>query len=207
MVVWDQLKEDLEEHRKFEVKITQAVNGGVIAFLKGIRGFIPASQLDLSYVEHPEEWVGRHVEVVLITVEKPRLVMSAKEVLKEAAALAKTNRISQLAPGLVTSGLVERMEPYGIFVHIGEGLTGLVHISQMSHKFLKSPKELVKLGDTVKVKILEIKGDRISLSMKALTLEEEESETMKDAEEEAPTEYSDEEASTSLGDLLKGLNF
>lgn len=207
IVIWDELKDDLEEHKKYEVKISQAVNGGVVAYLKGIRGFIPASQLDLSYVENTEEWVGKYVEVVLMTVDKPKLVMSAKEVLKEAAVLQKTNRIKKLSPGQITGGVVERIEPYGIFVNIGESLTGLVHISQMSNKFLKSPKELVKLGDEVKVKIIEIKGDRISLSMKALAPKEEEEENIKEADDGLPKEYSDEEASTSLGDLLKGLDF
>lgn len=205
LVIWDELAEDFNEHKKYEVKISKAVNGGVVAYLKGIRGFIPASQLSLSYVENLEEWVGRYVEVVLMEVEKPKLVMSAKEVLKEEAVLQKTNKIKKLTAGQITTGTVERIESYGAFINIGEGLTGLVHISQMSNKFLKSPKEVVKLNDTVRVKILEIKGERISLSMKALALAEEDEESIKEqADDGLPTEYSDEGGGISFGDLIKG---
>lgn len=204
LVIWDELAEDFNGHKKYEVKISQAVNGGVIAYLKGIRGFIPASQLSLSYVENLEEWVGRYVEVVIMEAEKPKLVLSAKEVLKEEAVLQKTNKIKKLTAGQITSGTVERIESYGVFVNIGEGLTGLVHISQISNKFLKSPKEVVKLNDTVRVKILEIKGERISLSMKALSLEEEEKESIKESSDDGlPTEYSDEGSGISFGDLIK----
>ena len=85
VLAWDVLKKDLEEKTILSVKISEAVKAGVVAWVEGIRGFIPASQLSLSYVENLEEWVGRQADVRVITVdeEKKRLVLSAKEVEKE----------------------------------------------------------------------------------------------------------------------------
>lgn len=204
ILVWEELEQAMKDRKVFSVKLTQAVPAGVVGYVKGIRAFLPASQLSLSYVDNTEEWVGRTVDAIIITAdaEKQKLVLSAKEILKEQAALEKNSRLSRLVPGVVMEGSVERMESYGVFVKIGEGLTGLVHISQITNKFIKSPKEVVKLGDKVKVKILGITGDRISLSMK----EAEEILPEEDKAEEEVFEYQSEgEASTSLGDLLKGI--
>lgn len=203
ILVWEELKEAMEERKVFSVKLAQAVPSGVVGYVKGIRAFLPASQLSLSYVDDVEEWVGRTVDAIIITAdeEKQKLVLSAKEILKEQAVLEKNSRLARLVPGSVLEGTIERMESYGVFVNIGEGMTGLVHISQITNKFIKSPKEVVKLGDKVKVKILAITGDRISLSMK-----EAEEILPEEQEEEEVFEYQSEgEASTSLGDLLKGI--
>ena len=82
VLAWDELKKDLEAKKVLSVKISEAVKAGVVAYVEGIRGFIPASQLSLSYVENLDEWVGRQVDARVITVdeEKKRLVLSAKEV-------------------------------------------------------------------------------------------------------------------------------
>ena len=203
ILVWDNLEKAMEERQVFSVKLTQAVPSGVVGYVKGIRAFLPASQLSLSYVENVEEWVGRTVDAIIITAdaEKQKLVLSAKEILKEKAVLEKNGRLSRLVPGTILEGTIERMESYGVFVNIGEGLTGLVHISQITDRFIKSPKEVVKLGDKVKVKILGINGDRISLSMK----QAEEILPEEHGEEEVFEYQSEGEASTSLGDLLKGI--
>ena len=203
ILVWENLEKAMEERQVFSVKLTQAVPSGVVGYVKGIRAFLPASQLSLSYVENVEEWVGRTVDAIIITAdaEKQKLVLSAKEILKEKAVLEKNGRLSRLVPGTILEGTIERMESYGVFVNIGEGLTGLVHISQITDRFIKSPKEVVKLGDKVKVKILGINGDRISLSMK----QAEEILPEEHGEEEVFEYQSEGEASTSLGDLLKGI--
>lgn len=75
-------------------------------------------------------------------------------------------KIKCSAKGFVTEGVIERIEPYGCFVTIGDGLSGLVHISQICNKFLHSPNEVVKLGQTVKVKVLDVTDGKIRLSMK-----------------------------------------
>ncbi len=204
VLAWDKLKEYMENRTVLEVKLANAVNGGLITYLEGIRGFVPASQLALTYVEDLESWVGKTIEVIVITVEeeKDRLVLSGKEVAREKAEADRNSKINRLQKGLVTTGVIEKIVPYGCFVNIGEDLTGLVHISQICGKHIKSPNEVVKSGEEVKVKIIDVKDGKISLSIKAV----EEREDVLEEIEEAPIEYSSgEEATTGLGALLKGI--
>ncbi len=198
---WDALKEMKKNKTVSNVKIAEAVNSGVITYLNGIRAFIPASQLSLQYVEDLDSFVGQklNVQVIEVNQEDNKLILSAKELLKEKALEDKNSRISKLQPGLIVTGKVETIVPYGAFVNIGEDLTGLVHISQICGRRIKSPKEVIKEGDNVTVKIIDIKEGKISLSMKAVT----ENEEILNDVEEASFEYnSGEEASTSLGSLL-----
>lgn len=209
LLIWDELKEDLEDGTVFEVKILEAVPAGVVGYVKGIRAFIPASQLALTYVEDMESYVGMTVSAVIITADarEKKLVLSAKMIEKERALAQKTQRIGRLMTGDIVDGTIERIESYGVFINIGEGLTGLCHISQITNKFIKSPKEVVKLGETVKAKILKMEGDRISLSIKALKEDEPEEE---DAAYEIPQEYSAESIDETTDEspfakLLKGI--
>lgn len=207
ILVWDELKKDMEDGTVFEVKIREAVPAGVVGYVKGIRAFLPASQLALTYVENTEEYVGMTVSAVIITVDprEKKLVLSAKMIEKERALAEKTQRIGRLTTGDIVEGKINRIESYGVFIDIGEGLTGLCHISQITNKFIKSPKEAVKMGETVKVKILKIEGDRISLSIKALR--EDETETGEEAYD-VPEEYSADSKSedeSPFAKLLKGV--
>ncbi len=198
---WTTLKNYMENRTVLNVKITQTVNGGVITYLEGIRGFIPASQLSLRYVEDLEAWVNKEIQVVVITVDEgsKKLVLSGKEVERDKALKDKNSRISKLQTGLITKGTVEKIVPYGAFINIGDGLSGLVHISQICGRHIKSPNEVIKEGDEVTVKIIEVKEGKVSLSMKAV---EEKAEVL-DNVDEAPFEYSSGgEASTNLAGLL-----
>lgn len=204
ILAWEKLQKLMEDRIVVPVKIAETVNAGVVTYLEGIRAFIPASQLALTYVENTEEYVGKTIDVIIITVSEAdkKLVLSAKEVLREQAVKDKNSRIAKLQTGLIVTGKVETLAPYGAFVNIGEDLTGLVHISQICGRHLKSPKEVLKVGDEVKVKILDVKDGKISLSIKAV----EENDEVLDDVDEAPFEYSSgEEASTSLASLLKNL--
>ncbi|WP_313134692.1 S1 RNA-binding domain-containing protein [Anaerocolumna sp.] len=198
---WTKLKEYMNHQEVKKVKIAQAVNSGVVTYLEGIRGFIPASQLSLNYVEDLESWVNKEIEVIVITAEEEnsRLVLSGKEVERNKAEADRNSKISRLQKGVVTTGTVEKIMPYGAFINIGDGLSGLVHISQICGRRIKSPNEVIKEGEEVTVKITDIKDGKISLSMKAV----EESAEVVDAVEEVPFEYtSGEEVSTGLGSLL-----
>lgn len=203
VLAWDKLTEDLESKKKVSVKITQAVNGGVVAYLYGIRAFIPASQLSIAYVEDLDTWLGKEIETVVITASKDvnKLILSGKEVEIEKANKDKANKLSNLSRGAVTTGTVEKIMPYGAFVNIGNGLSGLLHISQISEKRIKSPNEVIKEGEEVTVKITDVKDGKISLSMKAVQDKEEVVDDLADA----PSSYmSGDEATTSLASLLKG---
>lgn len=201
---WDVLKQDMDEAKEIEVKVSEVVNGGVIAYAEGIRGFIPASHLSLNYVENLEEWVNKKLTVQVITVDesKKKLVMSAKVVEKKKAEEEINHKISMMVPGTIMEGAVESLMPYGAFIALQDGLSGLVHISQISQKRIKKPSEVLNVGDKVKVKVLNTNDGKISLSMKAV---EENSQTDEVEKVETAKYSSKENIGTSLGDLLKNL--
>ncbi|WP_343210724.1 30S ribosomal protein S1 [Anaerolentibacter hominis] len=204
ILAWEALNKALEDRTLFSVKIAEAVKGGCVTYLNGIRAFIPASQLSLHYVEDLSEWVGKTVDAIVITVdeEKRRLVLSSREVERDREKQDKESKISKLQKGLVTTGKIETLKPYGVFVNIGDGLSGLVHISQICGKRIKSPKEAVEEGQEVKVKIIDIKDGKISLSMKAV----EDRDAIVEDVDRAPAEYkSGGEATTGLASLLAGI--
>lgn len=168
MSAWEHLKELMEQETVVTVKIKESVNSGVIAYLEGIRAFIPASQLALTFVEDTEAFIGRQVEAKVITVDEGarKLVLSVKAVLKEREAEHDREKMAMLVPGSVFEGTVESLMPYGAFVQMDNGLTGLVHISKISMKRIKKPSEVLSVGQKVKVKVLEVKDGKISLSIR-----------------------------------------
>ncbi len=205
LLAWDKLKKLMEEKTPVTVKIAAASNAGVTTYLEGIRAFIPASKLALSYVEDTDSYIGKTVQAAVITVdeENKKLVLSVKDVLREQETAERNSRIARLPIGTVVSGTVEKITPYGAFVTIGDGLSGLVHISQICEKRIKSAHEAIKEGETVSVKILDVKDGKVSLSIKAATEQEE---PAKELEEAAPETYTSEEyAAPTLGDLLSKL--
>ena len=203
--VWGKLQYDMEEGNILSVSVDGVVKGGVIAYVDGVRGFIPGSQLDNKYVEDFNIWLKKNIEVKIIELdyENERLVLSRRAILAERAAEEKIARINAITAGSVLEGKVETLKPYGAFIALGDGISGLVHISQISQKRIKTPGEVLTVGDTVKVKVLKVEEGKLSLSMKALE------EIVKEPEEEVETfDYKEEgEASTSLGALLAGFTF
>ena len=201
-VAWKKLQQYLEEKTVLDVKVGGVVKGGVVAYVEGIRGFIPASKLSLSYVENLEDWLNKEIQVQVITVEpeKKRLVLSARELLREKAAEERRAKISNVQVGLVTEGKVESIQPYGAFIDLGDGLSGLVHVSQISDKRIKTPDAVLKVGDTVKVKVIAIKDGKLSLSMKALK-----DVAAEEVREEKVVLPKSEELTTNLGELFKNI--
>lgn len=203
VLAWDKLKELMAQEAVVKVRIKESVKGGVVTYLEGIRAFIPASQIASDYVEDTSAWIGREIEAKITTVdkEKDKLVLSGKAVAREKETEARNHKISMMVPGSVLEGTVESIMPYGAFISLGNGISGLVHISQICQKRIASPHEVLKEGQKVKVKVLNTNDNKVSLSMKAL---EEEIVDTEDAGE--VEEYiSNETAGTSLGSLLAGL--
>ena len=197
---WDVLEQMKEEKTDVTVKVSEVVNGGAVAYVEGIRGFIPASQLDLNYVEDPSAYVGKTLKVHVITVDqgKEKLVLSAKEILKE----QHDHKVAMIVPGTILEGTVESLQTYGAFIDLKDGLSGLVHISQICQKRIKKPSEVLKVGDKVKVKVLNTNDGKISLSIKAVAEEQEASEV---EEFDTASFSSNESVGTSLGDLFAKL--
>ena len=206
ILAWDKLEELQEAGTPVSVKIAEAFPAGAITYLHGIRAFIPASKLALTFVDDPRTFVGQTVQAAVITVNKAdkKLVLSVKDVLKEQEKLERNSRIARLPVGTVVTGTVERIMPYGAFVSIGDNLSGLLHISQICAKRIKTPSEVIKVGDTVNVKIIDVKDGKVSLSMKAV---EENAEVSEEVEEVAPENYvfEDKSASNTMASLFANI--
>ena len=204
--VWDELKNACEDGEILSVKINAAVKAGVISYVNGVRGFIPASQLSVNYVENLDEWVGKTIDVKVITAdpEEKRLVLSSKVVEQEKASEEKAAKLAAVNVGDIYDGKVEKIVTFGAFVSFADGLSGLVRISQMANKRIETPNEVVKVGDEVKVKVIGNNDGKIKLSMRAASGD------VEDRPARAPKEpvfnYKEEgRATTSLGDMLKGI--
>lgn len=199
---WNLVVSYMEKGTVLPVKIEGIVNGGAIAMVEGIRGFIPASRLSLSYIEDLETYLLKDIEVQVIDVNQAenRLVLSAREILKEKEKKAREEKIANIKTGSVLTGTVETLQTYGAFVRLEDGLSGLVHVSQISQKRIKSPKDVLAEGDEVTVKVIGVKDGKISLSMKAL-------EEVQEEPEEKVEIPKAENIGTSLGDLFKDIKF
>ncbi len=202
MAAWDRMEKCLEDKSAIQVKVDGVVKSGVVAHVDGIRGFIPASKLDVSYVENLEEWLGRELSVQAVTVDREakKLVLSAKELAYAKQMEERKKKISACEVGAVSEGVVETIQSYGAFVRLDNGVTGLLHVSQISDKRIKTPAAVLNEGQRVTVKITAVKDGRVSLSMKALLDVSEPQDT------ESHKEYVEEgRAATNLGSLLKGI--
>ena len=196
---WNVIQSYLEKGTVLPVNIE--VNGGAIAMVEGIRGFIPASRLSLSYIEDLESYLLKDIEVQVIDVDQAnnRLVLSARELLKEKEKKEREEKIANIKVGSVLTGTVESLQNYGAFVRLEDGLSGLVHVSQISQKRIKFPKDVLNVGDEVQVKVIGVKDGKISLSMKALE------EAIQEEEEVKVEIPKSEDIGTSLGDLFKNI--
>lgn len=197
---WNIVTKYMETQEDLTVKVEGIVNGGVIVYLEGIRGFIPASRLSLSYVENIESYLLKEIEVRVIDVDQAenKLVLSAREILKEREQQELARKMREVEVGSIMSGIVDSLQNYGAFIRLDNGLSGLVHISQISDKRIKSPSDVLHVGDEVQVKVIGVKDGKISLSIKALIEPEEE------VVEEVEIPKS-EDIGTSLGDLFKNI--
>ena len=219
---WEKVQQYLEDGTVLDIKISGIVNKGVIAYVEGLRGFIPASHLEIGYVEDTEPYMGKEAQAKVITADpaKNRLVLSIKEVLFQKRREERENKINAIEVGSIMEGTVESLKNYGAFIDLGDGVSGLVLISQIAMKRIESPAEVLKEGDTVKVKVLKVEDGKISLSIKQADENYVPRKRGGDKDQgsrparrsggrrgdKEPTSYKDEgEATTSLADLLKGI--
>ncbi|MGN5648307.1 30S ribosomal protein S1 [Bacillus sp. Brlt_9] len=166
---WIELQEKFTSGHVFDVTVKDIVNGGLVVDL-GVRGFIPASLVEVHYVEDFTDYKGKTLAVKIVELdrEKNRVILSHKAVVELELDSKKKEAISSLKEGDVVEGTVQRLTDFGAFVNVG-GVDGLVHISQISHERVEQPSEVLEQGQKVKVKVLSVDADtqRISLSIKA----------------------------------------
>ena len=168
-----ELKSIFENKEEIEVKITNEVKGGVIATYKGIRVFIPASHISLEKVNNLSEYMNKTIKVKIIEFEKQRngmkIVGSRREILQGEKDKKEEQTWNNLEKDTVVEGIVRRISSFGAFVEV-QGVDGLLHISEMSWNKVVSPKEVVKIGETIKVYVLDVdkENKKLALSLKKL---------------------------------------
>ncbi|EGQ4444939.1 TPA: S1 RNA-binding domain-containing protein [Staphylococcus pseudintermedius] len=207
------LQEKLENNETIEAKVTEVVKGGLVVDV-GQRGFIPASLISTDYIEDFSDYEGRVLELKVeeLEPEKNRVILSRKAVEAEENEKKKAELLQSIKAGDVIEGKVMRLASFGAFVEIGSGLQGLVHISEISHKHIGTPGEVLEPGQTVQVKILGInpEEERISLSIKAANPDEETEEASEETTQHYTQPADENENNPTLGDVfgdkLKDLN-
>lgn len=199
---WEELEQMKNDNTEIDVKIREVVKGGAVAYVNEVRGFIPASRLSLRYVEDLNEFAGQHIKVRVLEIdpESKRLILSAREILREQEEEAKGKAMEEMKPGMIVEGIVDSIQPYGAFVRLENGLSGLVHISQISNRRLKTPAEVLTVGDKITAKLTQIKEGKLSLSIRALNDVMEGDEPVEKVEI-PPAE----ELTTSLGSLFANI--
>lgn len=169
IVAWDELKNASDNQGKIKVIVKEVVKGGVVAFYKTIRCFIPASLLAYRYVENLNDFVGKELEVRVeeLDIEKKRIVLSRKVVEIEEREKLKEAVLKDIEAGKKYKGVVTKLMNFGAFVDIG-GVEGLIHISELSWNRVKHPSEVVAEGDEVEVEVLKYdqKTKKIGLGLK-----------------------------------------
>jgi len=168
---WDAMMEKYNAGEYVDAVGKEAVKGGLIADMSGVRAFVPASQLSQRYVEKIADFVGKEMKLKILEVDpqKKRVVASRKAVVAEEAAAKKKEAWERLEEGVVIHGIVRRLTDFGAFVDVG-GVDGLIHITDLSWGRIKHPSEVVKPNQEVDVKILSLdpERERIQLGYKQL---------------------------------------
>ncbi len=171
IIAWDKLAAAKEAGQTVEGKVLEAVKGGLSVAVLGVRGFVPASQADLRFVEDLKIFAGQTLSLLPIEVDtdKKRVVLSRRAVLEEERRRREAEVFAQFQPGQTVHGTVRRLADFGAFVDIG-GVDGLIHISDLSWHRVKTASEVVNVGDEVDVVILKLdpQTKKISLSLKAI---------------------------------------
>jgi small subunit ribosomal protein S1 len=154
-----------------EGTVTEVIKGGLSVDVAGVRGFVPASQIDTRFVEDLAPFVGQKLTFRITRYEPRNLVLSRRALLEEAQEKLAGETRKRLAPGAVLRGKVVGFKPFGAFVDLG-GIEGMLHVSELGFSRVDKPEDVLALGQELDVAVLKIepgeKGDRISLSLKAL---------------------------------------
>ncbi|WP_323702319.1 30S ribosomal protein S1 [Mammaliicoccus sp. Dog046] len=165
---YEKLQEILEKDEVISAEVTEVVKGGLVVDA-GIRGFIPASLISVNYIDDFSDYLGKVLDLKVEELDQTnnRVILSHKKVEQEALSSKKEELLNNISQGDVLEGKVARLANFGAFIDLG-GVDGLVHVSEISHDHVKTPEEVVKVGDKVKVKVRAVdrEAERISLSIK-----------------------------------------
>src|SRR5436190_635369 len=163
---WRRIEAAADSGEPVEGQVIEVVKGGLIIDL-GVRGFLPASLVDIRRVPHLDDYLGQKIECKVIELNRSRnnVVLSRRAVLEEERKEVRQQILDRLQPGLVVEGQITNIVDFGAFVEVLDGVEGLVHISELAPHHIENPREIVEQGDQVKVRILEIDSERRRLSL------------------------------------------
>src|SRR5882672_8042856 len=165
---WRTIERAAESGEAVTGTVIEVVKGGLIVDL-GVRGFLPASLVDIRRVQNLDEYLGQKIECKVIELNRSRnnVVLSRRAVLEEERKEQRQEILDRLQPGLVVEGAISNIVDFGAFVDLN-GIDGLIHISELSWSHVNHPSEVLDIGQTVEVKVLDIDRDRqrISLGLK-----------------------------------------
>jgi 4-hydroxy-3-methylbut-2-enyl diphosphate reductase len=168
-LAWESLEKLYETSETLEAKVVQVVKGGLLVNV-GVRGFIPASHVSRGFEDNLEQYVGQTLELKIIELDRSKnnVVFSHKEVLEERYQKAKEEAFANLEEGATVPGVVKRLTDFGAFVDIGNGVEGLLHVSEMAYSRVDHPSDVVSENDEITVMILGVdrERERISLGLK-----------------------------------------
>jgi len=168
---WGDIQEISDNDKSVKGTVIESVKGGLIVDI-GVRGFLPASLIDVRRVKELTSYIGEEIEAKILELDRQRnnIVLSRKAHLEQEQSGERKSFLENLEVGNIKEGKISSIVNFGAFVDIG-GMDGLVHVSELSWRHVENPNEVVKVGDTVTVKVLEIDNDkeRISLSIKQVT--------------------------------------
>ena len=160
-----------------EGRVTEPCKGGFVVEVMKRRAFCPISQMDLNYIEDPEPYVGQGYRFLITALEDKgrNIVISRRRILEEEQEAARREFLAQVTPGEVLDGRVTKIMPFGAFVELHPGVEGLVHVSELGWSRVENPEDVLRVGDGIKVKLLEVEGTadtrrlRLSLSLKQVS--------------------------------------
>ena len=168
---WGDIQQVADNKSSIKGTVIESVKGGLIVDI-GVRGFLPASLIDVRRVKELNSYIGEEIEAKILELDRSRnnIVLSRKAHLEEEQSEERQGFLEDLEVGDIKKGKVSSIVNFGAFVDIG-GMDGLVHVSELSWRHVENPNEIVKIGDEVSIKVLEIDNDkeRISLSIKQVT--------------------------------------
>ncbi|TYQ15407.1 UNVERIFIED_CONTAM: 4-hydroxy-3-methylbut-2-enyl diphosphate reductase [Acetivibrio alkalicellulosi] len=166
MKSWDDIVKAYEDKTPVKAIVVEVVNGGVIASAKGVRVFVPGSQLSDRYVKQLSDFLKKTIEVRIIDFneKKRKLVGSARVIIEETKEIASKEVWGNIEVGKNYTGTVKSLTDFGVFVDIG-GVDGLIHVSELSWSRVKHPSDVLKIGDVVEVSVLEFNKDKKKVSL------------------------------------------
>ena len=169
------LEDAYQTHTPVQGKVTGVIKGGFTVDILGKKAFCPVSQMDVRYVETPEDYVGQPFHFLITRFEESgkNIVISRRDLLNEQIKVEQQIFLSKVVEGDLVQGSVTKLMPFGAFIELAPGVEGMAHISELSWSRVEKPEEVLQAGDLVRVKVLKIEGrdkdtPKISLSLKQI---------------------------------------